>query len=85
MSSVETLADQAFQLPERDRADLAYRLLRSLEPAGEEVTEEESQAAWAAEIKARSDAVHAGTAELRDAREAIGQIRESLDEKWSRA
>lgn len=75
MSAVEELLEQVLSLPESDRAMLAEALIRSLDPPGEEVSQEECKAAWAEEIRARSDAVHNGTAKLIDYDEAIAHIR----------
>ena len=79
--TVEEILDQALRLPESDRARLAHDLLRSLDPPGEEIGEEEWERAWAAEIKVRSDAVHSGAADLVDAREALQRARDSLAER----
>jgi len=50
------LLDAALRLPEDARADLATRLLESLEPA----EEGDVEAAWAEEIKRRVDDLESG-------------------------
>ena len=54
--AVEVLYEQASQLPEEDRAELAGKLLESIEDAPDEGVEE----AWAAEIERRMADYRAG-------------------------
>jgi len=54
--AVEELYEQASQLPEHDRAELAGRLLESIEDPPDEGVEE----AWAAEIERRMAEYRAG-------------------------
>jgi putative addiction module component (TIGR02574 family) len=54
---VEELYEQAAQLPETDRAELAGRLLESIEEPFDEGVEQ----AWAAEIERRMAEYRAGT------------------------
>ena len=49
-SSAESVLQDALRLPEGDRADIAARLIASLEVAAEESREAVEQA-WAAEIE----------------------------------
>jgi putative addiction module component (TIGR02574 family) len=81
MSAPDGILEQVLSLPEAERARLAEALIRSLDPPGEDVSEEECRAAWAAEILARSDAVHNGTAKLVDWRESLDTSRTSLRER----
>lgn len=81
MSQIDDILQQALRLPYPERARLVEQLQQSLHPPGEDVSEEEWQQAWAEEIKARSDAVHAGTAELLDAEEVLERLRQRLKEK----
>jgi putative addiction module component (TIGR02574 family) len=55
---VEHLTEQALELSEGERAEIAYRLLRSLDDAKEEGVEE----AWEEEIARRVEEVKNGTA-----------------------
>jgi putative addiction module component (TIGR02574 family) len=52
-----TLLEQVLSLPERDRTEIAARLLESLDPE----TQDNIGAAWVAEIERRCAAVDAGT------------------------
>jgi putative addiction module component (TIGR02574 family) len=73
----EALLDQALQLGEEERGELAARLLRSLEPDDEDVlTPSEWEAAWAAEIDRRVREVREGTVELLDGDEVMAELRE---------
>jgi putative addiction module component (TIGR02574 family) len=56
MSDPETLLEQALSLPERARAEIAVRLLESLDPGADESVDD----AWAAEIERRCAAVDDG-------------------------
>lgn len=70
MSDTETLLEQALSLPERARAEIAVRLLESLDRAGDESVD----AAWAAEIERRCAAVDDGslvTSDWNDVRRRI--------------
>ena len=57
--AVEELYEQASQLPAQDRAELAGRLLESIEDPSDEGVEE----AWAAEIERRMVEYRAGRVE----------------------
>jgi putative addiction module component (TIGR02574 family) len=50
------LLEDALRLPENDRADLAARLLESLDPEGDEGAED----AWAAEVERRIHEMDSG-------------------------
>ena len=55
-SETAHLFEQALRLPERERADLAAKLLDSLDPG----TEADVEKAWADEIKRRIDELDSG-------------------------
>jgi putative addiction module component (TIGR02574 family) len=57
MSDTEALLEQVLRLPEPERAEVAVRILESLEHERDEDVDE----AWAAEIERRCAAVDAGT------------------------
>jgi putative addiction module component (TIGR02574 family) len=84
MISIDEVTQRALELPLRQRAELAELLIRSLEPPGEQLTEEAYGQLWAAEIKARSDAVHDGTADLIDYDEAMRQLRSRTQDRKGR-
>ena len=62
MSNTAALLDQVLGLPEEDRAEIAVRLLESLDPD----TQADVDVAWAAEIEKRCAAVDAGTLSTSD-------------------
>lgn len=57
MPDTEALLEQVLSLPEPDRAEVAVRILESLESQRDEGVDD----AWAAEIERRCAAVDAGT------------------------
>jgi putative addiction module component (TIGR02574 family) len=61
MQTATSLLEQLLSLPENDRAEVAARLLESLEPAEPDV-----DAAWAAEIDRRCAALDRGEAVTSD-------------------
>ena len=58
------------------RADIAHKLLLSLEPAD---FDEHADQAWAAEIRQRLQAIREGRVVLRDWDEALNGIRQAID------
>ena len=74
MSATELL-QQALELPENERASLARQLLLSLEDS---VADEDWEAAWSAEIQARSAALEQGKTTARDWREALAAMQANL-------
>lgn len=66
----------ALQLPEKDRAELAQRLLLSLEP--EEFDDGDVACAWAQEIDARLQKIATGNYQAEDWRKAIQDVRDEL-------
>ena len=74
-SQVKALLDQALQLPDDERAEMAALLLRSLDA----VTDEGAEEAWDREIERRLAEVDAGTVELVPWDEAKRRIFGSLD------
>jgi putative addiction module component (TIGR02574 family) len=75
-SEAKALLDQALQLPDDERAEMAALLLRSLDT----VTDEGAEEAWDREIERRLAEVDAGTVELVPWDEAKRRIFGSLDE-----
>ena len=70
-SSVE---EQAAQLPHRERARLALRLIESLEPGHDEDVDE----LWLNEAERRLREYDRGATQARDAEEAISEIERQL-------
>lgn len=81
MSTVESLLDQALQLSPDDRADLAHRLLKSLGPEDEVLSDEQWIAAWAPELERRVRAYERGETGATDWRESLERVRSSLAER----
>lgn len=69
-----TIEEQAAQLPHRERARLALRLIESLEPGHDEDVDE----LWLDEAERRLRAYDRGTTQARDAEEAINEIARQL-------
>lgn len=80
MAALETVLEQALQLPDDERGELIARLLRSLEPDdGEEVIGDEWEAAWSTELDSRVREIRDGSIELVDGDEAIAKVRAAID------
>jgi hypothetical protein len=80
MSALESLLAQALRLSDAERGKLAIQLLRTLEPEDEdEVSKEEWEAAWSAEIDRRVREVDDGNAELLDGDEVLAEAQAWLD------
>ena len=78
MTHADQLLTQALQLPLKDRASLAHKLLLSLDPGEEALTDSEWEAAWVAEAEARSTAYERGETTADDWRQALDRIRQNL-------
>ncbi|MCE9575505.1 MAG: addiction module protein [Deltaproteobacteria bacterium] len=80
MVAFDVLLEQVLQLPAEERARLAARLLRSLEPEdGDEVTGPAWEAAWSEELHQRLSDVDEGAEDLRDGDAALADARAWLD------
>lgn len=76
MAAVDTLLEQALQLPEQERSELVARLLRSFESTDDEdLTSDEWEAAWAKELDDRNREVRDGTADLVDGDAVLDEAR----------
>ena len=74
MADPTTLLEQALSLPEHDRAEIAARLLESLDLE----TQGEVDEAWAAEIERRCAAVDAGTLSTSDWKDVRARIEREI-------
>lgn len=72
--TTERLLSEALDLPEMERAELAARLIESLEPP----TDDDVDAAWAAEIERRCAAIDSGTAVTSDWSEVRRRIESEI-------
>jgi putative addiction module component (TIGR02574 family) len=74
-SALDKVRSEALNLPEAERAELAYDLVASLDgPA-----DADAQQAWESEILRRLAEVDAGTAKLIDRQELGRRLRERLN------
>jgi putative addiction module component (TIGR02574 family) len=74
MKETAALLEQALRLPEPDRAEIAARLLESLDPE----TQADVDEAWAVEIERRCAAVDAGTLSLSDWKDVRARIERDI-------
>lgn len=79
MSSVQELLPQALKLSERDRAELASSLLRSLDPP--QAWPDDTGEAFERELRERIDAVNSGNANLLDMDEAMAMLYEAHERR----
>jgi hypothetical protein len=78
---IEQLSEQVMKLPTKARAELASRILRSLEddlPEEEEGSEEEILRAWGAEALRRDAEIERGEVVARPYDEVMREVREKL-------
>ena len=69
-----SVEEQAAQLPHRERARLALRLIESLEPGHDEDVDE----LWLSEAERRLREYDRGATQARDADEAVSEIERQL-------
>lgn len=74
MKEAAVLLDEVLSLPEHDRAEIAARLLESLDPE----TQRDVDEAWAAEIERRCAAVDAGTLGTSDWKDVCARIERDI-------
>lgn len=74
MSETTTLLQQVLNLSEHDRAEMATRLLESLDPD----TQQDVDEAWAEEIERRCTAVDAGTLATSDWKDVRARIEREI-------
>ncbi|MGA2499738.1 MAG: addiction module protein [Tepidisphaeraceae bacterium] len=77
MSVQADLLERSLALPDDQRAELAYQLLRSL---GDEPSEDDEtvRLAWAAESDRRADQVDEGRVVMEDRKQVMDELRASL-------
>jgi putative addiction module component (TIGR02574 family) len=79
MSMPQEFFDTALSLPQSDRADLAFRLLQSLEQPGEEITSDE----FGAELHDRLAAYRRGELKSYSLEETRAEIQKRLADRHS--
>jgi len=72
--TLQTLKDEAQKLSERERAELAYFLINSLD-----AEDPDAEAAWDAELERRANEIEKGAVTGRPAKEVLAR----LSEKYS--
>jgi putative addiction module component (TIGR02574 family) len=75
MATAEQVLRSALDLSDDERAEVAHRLLLSLEPDG---IEDGADEAWAQEIRQRLAAIREGQMVLSDWNDALARIRHSI-------
>ena len=84
MTPTQQILNMALALPTKKRADLAYKLLLSLED--EPIDPDfDWQAAWLPEIERRAAEIEQGKVKPVDARKSIANARRWLDKKRKRS
>lgn len=81
----DTVLAAALELPTRERAELAARLLESLDESTDELTEAEWEAAWTSEAQHRLAQLDSGEVEAVPLKDALAQIRAELKRRRDRA
>ncbi len=76
-STAESVLQEALKLPGKDRADIAARLIASLDAESTE-SPADVEEAWAAEIERRCEALDAGTTTTRSWEEVLRRIEADL-------
>jgi putative addiction module component (TIGR02574 family) len=77
MSAFEAVLDQALRLPDDERSKLAARLLRSLEPDnGDQLSAEEWEREWSAELDKRVREIREGAVEPVDGEQVLSELHE---------
>lgn len=80
MTAFEAVLDQALKLSDEERRRLATRLLNSLEPEDDqELSTEEWDSAWSAELHKRVREIREGTVELVDGDEVLTELHEIVE------
>ncbi len=74
MKDTAALLDQVLSLPENDRAEMATKILESLDPEVQRDVDE----AWAVEIERRCAAVDAGTLATSDWKDVRARIERDI-------
>lgn len=75
MAAYDVLLDQALQLTDEERGRLAARLLQSLDPDDDnELSAEQWDDAWSAELDQRVREVREGTVELVDSDDLLAEL-----------
>ncbi len=77
MEPVDEILERALQLSSKERGKIVEILIRSLDPPGEDISEEEWEKAWSAEIQRRLDAIDRGEIVMEDWRDVLSRLEKS--------
>ena len=77
MEPVDEILERALQLSSKDRGKIVEILIRSLDPPGEHISQEEWETVWSAEIQRRLDAVDRGEIVMEDWRDVLSRLEKS--------
>lgn len=78
MQNFDDILEQALKLPYADREKLIQQVWASLHPPAEDISEEEYNKAWAAELERRAAEADRGEFAEGDWREVLARVRQSL-------
>jgi hypothetical protein len=74
MAAYDVVLDQALQLSDQERGKLAALLLQSLDPDDDELSPDQWDDVWSAELDQRVREVRAGAVELVDGDELLAEL-----------
>jgi len=77
MEPVDEILERALQLSSKERGKIVEILIRSLDPPGEDISAEEWEKAWSAEIQRRLDAIDRGEIVMEDWRDVLSRLEKS--------
>lgn len=75
----KTVAAQALELPDEERGELAALLMESLDPDEQNLSSDDWNVAWSAEIERRITEIREGRAELVDGEDVLSELRDIAD------
>ena len=76
MAAFDVLLDQALRLSDAERGKLAAHLLQSLDPDEDDLSPEQWDEAWSAELDRRVHEAREGTVELVDGDQMLAELDE---------
>lgn len=77
MVPVDEILERALQLSSKERGKIVEILIRSLDPPGKDISAEEWEKAWSAEIQRRLDAVDRAEIVMEDWRDVLSRLEKS--------
>jgi Putative addiction module component len=80
LPAIDSLFQQALELPDAERGELAARLLETLDPTGEDLTGEAWDVAWSQEIERRVREIRSKRVALADGADVLAEVRAIADQ-----